>query len=159
MMENAANNINANDHYAAVRFLKAGKTDCSAIVLRKGNLMWHLPDISESEDGILTSDEVENLDFPNLKLTVLSACQTGKGQTDVEGVWGLQRAFRIAGTSSLICTTRLVNSKYAEEFMTMLYKELANRKTVYEAFKTTRQHLYSKYKTNYSKWTSFILIE
>ncbi len=159
MMENAANDINANDHYAAVRFLKAGKTDCSAIVLRKGNLMWHLPYISESEDGILTSDEVENLNFPNLKLTVLSACQTGKGQTDIEGVWGLQRAFRIAGTSSLICTTRLVNSKYAEEFMTMIYRELANRKTVYEAFTTTRQHLYSKYKSNYSKWTSFILIE
>ena len=103
--------------------------------------------------------EPENLVFPNLKLTFLSACQTGKGQTDVEGVWGLQRAFRIAGTSSLICTIRLVNSKYAEEFMTMLYRELANRKTVYAACTTTRQHLYSKYKTNYSKWTSFILIE
>lgn len=159
MMDRATMDINDDNHYAAIRFLRSGKTDCSAIVLRKGNLTWHSPDIPEGEDDILTSDEVENLDFPSLNLVVLSACQTGKGQADMEGVWGLQRSFRIAGTKSLICTTRQVDSKYAEEFMAGLYDQLVKGETIYSAFTKTRQLLNERYKSAYSKLVSFILIE
>ena len=76
--------------------------------MRNGNLSWKAEAITEDEDNILTSEEVETLTFPKLNLTVLSACETGLGELSADGVWGLQRAFRIAGSTSLICYLRQV---------------------------------------------------
>lgn len=154
----AANPQNA-DHYAAIRFLKTGMDDCSAIVLRQGNLTWYSPEVTMEDDDILTSEEIEQLYLPQLNLVVLSACQTGQGKSSIEGVGGLQRAFRIAGTKSLICSTRQVNSVYAEKFMSELYQHLANEETIYSAFHAARLSLYEEYKKMADVWSSFILIE
>lgn len=143
----------------AERALKADKTSLSGLVLRNGNKYRKMVDLPEKEDDILTSEEIENMSFPNLKLTVLSACQTGLGDVDGEGVWGLQRAFRIAGTQSLICTLDYVDDFWTQRFMKEFYESLAQGQTIYKSFYDARNSIYKENMSNPKIWAKFILIE
>lgn len=86
------------------------------------------------DDGILTCGEIENLHFPNLKLVVLSACDTGLGKTNIDGVWGLQRAFRIAGAKNMIVSLKKVDDELTQSFMINFYKNLTSGKSIYNSF-------------------------
>lgn len=143
----------------AERALKADNTSLSGLVLRNGNKYRKMVDLPEKEDDILTSEEIENMSFPNLKLTVLSACQTGLGDIDGEGVWGLQRAFRIAGTQSLICTLDYVDDFWTQRFMKEFYEGLAQGQTKYKSFYDARNSIYKENMSNPKIWAKFILIE
>lgn len=88
----------------------------------------------DTDDGILTCEEIENLYFPNLKLVVLSACETGLGETNIDGVWGLQRAFRIAGAQNMIVSLKKVDDDLTQAFMINFYKNLTSSKSIYDSF-------------------------
>lgn len=90
--------------------------------------------LDNMDDGILTCDEIENLHFPNLKLVVLSACDTGLGKTNIDGVWGLQRAFRIAGAKNMIVSLKKVDDELTQSFMINFYKNLTIGKSIYNSF-------------------------
>lgn len=57
------------------------------------------------EDGVLYALEAQDLNLEGTELVTLSACDTGQGEVDYsEGVYGLVRAFRIAGARNLLMT-------------------------------------------------------
>lgn len=147
------------DHNIALRALRAGQESLAGLVLRGGNLSWQSKNMDETEDDILTSHEIETLDFPNLRLTVLSACETGLGDINSDGVWGLQRSFRIAGTRNLICSLRRVDDKATARFMEIFYNHALNGRSIYDAFSCAQQTIYNENKRRPEIWASFILIE
>jgi CHAT domain-containing protein/Tfp pilus assembly protein PilF len=79
---------------------------------------------STSEDGILTAEEIAALDLGSVEWAVLSGCATGDGKLlPGEGVFGLRRAFRIAGARTVIMSLWPVDDASTRAWMTTLYRE------------------------------------
>lgn len=78
-----------------------------------------------TDDVLLSCNQIAVMDFSNTFLTVLSACQTGRGMFHcVEGVYGLRRAFRLAGAHSIIFSLWQVDDYSGCLFMQYFYKYL-----------------------------------
>jgi CHAT domain-containing protein len=81
-----------------------------------------------AEDGLLTAEEVAGLDLLGTELVVLSACDTGLGEVHVgEGVFGLRRAFVVAGARTLVMSLWKVPDLATAFLMDRLYDNLLTR--------------------------------
>jgi CHAT domain-containing protein/Tfp pilus assembly protein PilF len=81
------------------------------------------------EDGILTAEEVAGLELDGVEWAVLSACDTGIGEMKAgEGVFGLRRAFQIAGASTVIMSLWAVEDYSARQWMRALYDARVRQK-------------------------------
>lgn len=75
------------------------------------------------EDCILTAEEIAVLDLSGVEWAVLSACESGVGEASSrEGVFGLRRAFRVAGARTVIMSLWSVDDDAAREWMVALYR-------------------------------------
>lgn len=130
----------------------------SGLVLASANDVWERDPLAEGEDGILTAQEVANLNMQNTKLVVLSACETGLGDIKgSEGVYGLQRAFKMAGVKNIIMSLWQVPDKETSEFMVSFYQKLIAEKEIKKAFHTAQKEMRKKYDPYY--WAAFVLVE
>ncbi len=97
----------------------AGLALAGANLGRKGQLS------PTGEDGLLYALEVQDLYLEGTELVTLSACDTALGQVDYsEGVYGLVRAFRIAGTRDVLMTLWPLDDALAQGFMEGFYRRL-----------------------------------
>jgi CHAT domain-containing protein/tetratricopeptide (TPR) repeat protein len=94
---------------------------------------------ADDEDGILTAAEVAAMDLHGVEWAVLSACETGVGQIkSSEGVFGLRRAFQIAGAHTVIMSLWSVDDESTSKWMQALYagryqRHLTTARAVHEA--------------------------
>jgi CHAT domain-containing protein len=142
----------------------------SGLLFSGANLTFdHKPIPNEGDDGVLTAQEVSHLDLRGLDLLVLSACQSGQGEISGDGVFGLQRGFKMAGAQSIIMSLWSVNDKATQIMMTEFYKAYTSGKSKREAFLIAQQkvkEIYGNYKDEEQEilidkphWAAFILLD
>jgi CHAT domain-containing protein len=94
-------------------------------VLRLYPSLWSGIVLAGGESGILSGMECEELNLDRADLVVLSACETGLGETSAsEGAIGLPRAFHIAGARTVVSTLWSVYDEQTRELMDLFYRNL-----------------------------------
>ena len=116
--------------------------------------------LDQSNDGILLSAEIAKMNLSGLELVVLSACETALGDIRPEGVYGLQRAFKLAGVKSIIMSLWKVDDYATQKLMTAFYRNYLSGMSVREAFHASQKTLRetSGCEEPYF-WAAFILLD
>ena len=137
-----------------------------------------MPDISENPDWntafytmehsgllfagneLLSSSRISVMDLSNTKLVILSACNTGQGVSHVvEGIYGLRRAFRLAGCRYMIVSLWQIDDYVSCLFMQKFYEFLTTcRNDCKEAFYHAVKEIRSEYAQPYY-WAGYLFIE
>ena len=78
-----------------------------------------------NDRGLLTAETIAGLNLDGLDLAMLSACETGLGEVaDGEGVFGLQRAFHLAGCKNVVASLWKVDDEAPAALMGLFYHHL-----------------------------------
>jgi CHAT domain-containing protein len=111
-----------------------------------------------NENGVLTGLEAAGLNLWGTKLVTLSACETGIGTVkNGEGVYGLRRAFFLAGTETLVMSLWDVSDRVTREMMSSYYAGLKRGMGRGEALRETQlAMLKRKDRQHPFYWASFI---
>jgi CHAT domain-containing protein len=110
------------------------------------------------EDGILTAYEAMSMNLDKTALVVLSACETGLGDLTVgEGVYGLQRAFMVAGAQTLIMSMFKVSDEATQKLMVNFYQKWLSTGKKRESFVQAKKELRNEFKDP-KDWGAFIMI-
>lgn len=117
-----------------------------------------LPD--DVEDGVLTALELSNMNLGHVDMIVMSACESGLGETTGEGVFGLQRGFKLAGANTLLMSLWKVDDTATQKLMTDFYKHYLSGKSKQESLHLAQESLRksSKY-SDPQYWAAFILLD
>lgn len=132
----------------------------SGLILSGANKNWKNASLSNlDDDGILTAEEISFMDLSSVDLVVLSACDTGLGDvSNIDGVIGLQSAFRLAGVNKIIMSLWKVPDVETAEFFEYFYKFLLEENlSINQSFRETQRLMKNKYAPFY--WAGLVLLE
>jgi CHAT domain-containing protein len=134
-------------------------------LMRTGLLLKGAGDLMEKteynynmENGILTAYEAMSLNLDKTDLVVLSACETGLGDLEAgEGVYGLQRAFLVAGAKVLIMSMFKVDDEATQKLMLKFYQKWLNSANLRQSFIEAKKELRVDY-ADPIYWGAFMMI-
>lgn len=112
---------------------------------------------NDSDKGELSAFEAMNLYLDKTELVVLSACETGMGIVkNGEGVYGLQRAFKVAGARHVIMSLWKVDDQTTKKLMIGFYENWLTTKDLRNSFREAKKKLRTEFPDPYN-WGAFIL--
>ena len=98
--------------------------------------------VEENNSGYISAKEIQYMDLKGTELVVLSACNTGLGENiSGEGIYGIRRAFELAGCQTLLLTVEEVDDYNSAIFMKSFYERYNQTNNIYQSFKDTKEYL------------------
>ena len=94
-------------------------------------------------DGVLSASEVSKFNMRGTDFVTLSACQTALGDITADGIFGMQRALKMAGAKGLMVSLWSVRDLSSYKLFSYFYEELENQqeKDIHKAWKVARKKL------------------
>jgi CHAT domain-containing protein len=132
----------------------------SGLVFSGVNTLMENP-VEGAENGVLLAEEAAGLDLLGAQLVVLSACDTALREADnSEGIFSLQRAFKLAGVQTLIMSLWRVDAEAGSIFFNEFYRSWFSGKSKQEAFKEAQQKVRanSRYSLPFY-WAAFVMMD
>lgn len=132
----------------------------SGLLFAGANRAWSGADLIDGiDDGILTAAEISNLNLGETELVVLSACETGLGvDGSSEGVFGLQRAFKLAGVKTIVMSLWKVPDAETSQLMQEFYSNWLSGMDRHEAF-SKAQRTIKETSPNPYYWAGFVMLD
>ena len=98
--------------------------------------------VEDNNFGYISAREIQYMDLKGTELVVLSACNTGLGENiSGEGIYGIRRAFELAGCQTLLLTVEEVDDYNSAIFMKSFYERYNQTNNIYQSFKDTKEYL------------------
>ncbi|HYL12609.1 MAG TPA: tetratricopeptide repeat protein [Terriglobales bacterium] len=116
------------------------------------------------DDGILTAYEATGINLHGTELVVLSACETGRGESaNGEGVFGLRRALQEAGAQAVMMSMWKVPDSETQQLMTLFYKKWLSGKDKHTALREAQLELRKDIMDRWQEdrphdWAAFVLV-
>lgn len=110
-------------------------------------------------DGIITAQDVAQMNLRQCDFVVLSACNTGLGGKSTDGIFGLQRGFKNAGVHSLLMSLKPVYDESTSKLMIAFYNGLAKGKSKRQALLDAQNEIKAMGYSEGKYWAPFILLD
>lgn len=134
----------------------------TGLLLHGGLLFSTSKDLDETpllhRENFMSAFEIATMDLTNTSLAVLSACETGIGKITDDGVFGIQRAFKLAGVKTIIMSLWKVDDVATTLMMTTFYDELFKTGSKYDAFRKAQQIVREEFENPFY-WAGFIMLD
>ena len=121
---------------------------------------------NQSASGVLTAREISELDLRGTKIFVLSSCQSGLGELLGDGIYGMQRALKKAGVSTIMLSLWKVDDFATQLLMINFYKNFLSGYSEQESLSRAQNVVRNYTDENGIKlfdnpyyWASFILVD
>lgn len=118
--------------------------------------------INSGNDGLLTAREISRLNLSGVGMVVLSACESGLGEINSEGVTGLQRGLKRAGVQTLVMSLWKVDDAATSLLMKDFYRNLLMGSQPSEALRSAQRTLCAVDGGRYANplyWAAFIVLD
>lgn len=112
------------------------------------------------DSGIVTAQDVSQMNLFGTDLVIMSACQSASGEMkDGEGLFGLIRAFKVAGAKAVLANVNNISDSETISFITTFYRYWMDGNSMFDAFCRTQRELMNVDPENEFLWSGFVLFE